>query len=224
MLIPDNDQKIEKLCEFVEIWAGSRRPDYGVKLEQIPEDIPKPLKEIYLFAGNWPNQRDNGDRNFAAGNQPRIFQEQDCLRGVESITRNGNRLAFAVENQGNWVCEVESNEIDPPVFCNAAEAYSEGDGFEIVCETLSHFLVTLCLQELVMSSKYIGTLLGETVSDICELGAEPIWLNGCYVFKEPTHDFYLAGNKLIIMRLYDAWWYACREESDLQFLKEPSAV
>lgn len=192
--------------------------------EKIPSYIPKPLNDIYQFAGNWPHPRDNRDCNFLPGNQPIIFQEQDCLWGLGSLKESDGRIGFAVENQGNWICQVEPNTDDPPVFCNAGEVCGDSDGYEIVCDKLSHFLVTLCLQELVMSCKHVGTLSDDKIEESCDLELTPLWLNGYYVFKEPTHSFWCSDNKLLLMNLYGEIWYGCKDQQILQHLKEPDVI
>lgn len=46
---------ISELKFFTEKWVGKRLPVYGLTEDEIPQDLPGPLKELYLFAGNWPS-------------------------------------------------------------------------------------------------------------------------------------------------------------------------
>ena len=224
MIIKDDKDNIKNLMLLIEKWAGPALPEYSLAENEVPEFFPKPLRELLLFAGNWPNPRDNDDRLFMSGKQPRLFQEQDTLMGIEKIKRQAGRVAFVMENQGNWTCEVEENNDDSPVYCDAAKLWDDSiKDHEIVCTSLSHFLVTFCLQELVYSSKYVGTLDAELDSKLFHKPLEPVWLNGYYVFKEPTHSFYIIQNRLMIMD-YSGLWYACNDENALELIVEKKLV
>lgn len=219
MIIKDDKKSIENLKIFIEKWAGVPMSEYGLSEDEVPKNLPNPLREIYLFAGNWPHPRDNDDKYFMPGKQPRIFQEQDCLLGVGNLERKNGRTVFMVENQRNWTCEIDENDDASPVYCDASTLYDATvTGHEVVCESLSHFLVTFCLQELVMSSEHVGTFVAESEQELVKGDLEPVWLNGFYVFKEPTHSFYICDSRLLIMKLYDEFWYACKDESALSLL------
>ena len=216
MIIPDDDNKIKNLCAFVETWAGPSKPEYGISPDKIDPRIPAPLRELYAFAGNWPNPRVNNPYDIG------LFQEQDCLISYEKLKINGYRLHFVYENQSNWSCEVELDQDDPPVYCDIAEAFGEGEGFEIVCDSLSHFLVTFCLQELTLSSKYMGNFDCTSIDELSHIAIKPIWLNGHYVYNEPSHDYWLVNGKILIMCLHgEDFWFACQNAEDYKCLNNP---
>lgn len=220
MYIKDDINSIENLKLFIEKWAGKQLPKYGLSQEEVPEFLPKPLREIYLFAGNWPNIREDYEHDPMGRKQPYIFQNQDILMGVENLERENGRISFLMENQSNWTCEVEENNDDSPVYSDAAVVWDENaSGHEIVCKSLSHFLVTFCLQELVYSSKYVGTINDKSKRELILKNAEPIWLNGIYVDKEPDRSFHIFDNKILIM---DGYWYGCNDERALELLKDSS--
>lgn len=219
-----NINDINQLKAFIEKWAGPRLAEYGLSEDEIPEDLPKPLKEIYLFAGNWPHPRDNDDKCFQSGKQPRIFQEQDCLLGVNNLERKNGMITFLHENQGNWSCEVEENNDKSAVYSNSTALYERSDKeSEIICDSIEHFLITFCLQELTFSSKIVGTIEEQSVQDIVCQVVEPLWLNGYYVQNEPTHSFCICKD-ILIMDVYGDFWCACNDEKALDLLRDKKKV
>lgn len=206
-MIKNDKNSIQSLKLFIEKWVGKWLPKYGMLENEVPDFLPQPLREIYLYAGKWPNPR------LDAGLY--LFQGQDILMDVENLERKNGRVFFLMENQSNWTCEVEEYNNESPIYCDAAEIWDENaSGHEIVCKSLSHFLVTFCLQELVLSSNYVGTVDNNIKIQEIIKSSEPLWLNGIYVSKEPTHSFYIYDNRLIIMD-YNGLWYACNDEDTL---------
>ncbi|WPC39573.1 hypothetical protein [Clostridium sp. JS66] len=59
MYIKDDENRIESLKLFIEKWAGKALPEYGMSDNEVPKSLPKALRELYLFAGNWPHPRKN---------------------------------------------------------------------------------------------------------------------------------------------------------------------
>lgn len=220
MFIHDDENRIEKLKLIINQWAGPVVPEYGLVESEVPTHLPKPLRDLYLFAGNWPHPRENRDQYFMPGKQPRLFQEQDALLGVENLKCENGRITFIMENQGNWTCEVVANDDHSPVYCDADKLWDDSiKGHEIVCHSLEHFLVTFCLQELVFSSKFVGTLNGELDQELFREKIVPIWLNGLYTYKEPTHSFFLSGDKLMIMDDSSTLWYAAQDKEALSLIE-----
>lgn len=222
--IKDDTECIKNLKLFIEEWAGPHLPEYSLEEDEVPGFLPEPLRELYLFAGNWPNPGNNDDRLFLPGKQPRIFQGQDVLMGIEKPKRQSGRVTFVMENQGNWTCEVEERNDASPVYCDAAKLWDDSvKDHEIVCDSLQHFLVTFCLQELVFGSKYVGTIEADLKPELFYEELEAVWLNGCYVFKESTHSIYICDNRLLIMD-YSGLWYACNDESALNLIKDRQMI
>ncbi|WP_068774286.1 hypothetical protein [Paenibacillus sp. FJAT-26967] len=224
MLIKDDKDSLENLKLFVEDWAGPVLPEYGLQEEEVPSYFPKPLRDLYLFAGNWPANSRSSRKKSPANGEPAIFQIQDTLMSVENTIRSQGRISFITENQGNWTCEVEEGNDDSPVYCNAAALWDDTvKGHERVCNSLQHFLVTFCLQELMFSSRFVGAIQADLKQELFREQLEPIWLDGYYVFKEPTHSFYLCANKLLIMD-YAGLWYASNDESALSLIANRGLV
>ncbi|NGZ75679.1 hypothetical protein [Saccharibacillus alkalitolerans] len=224
MLIPDNEHTMERLKAFICKWAGPARPEYGFRREDIPAELPAVLKDFYAFAGRWPNPS-FGSGVYPAGFGPKLLGVQDIWLEPEEVKRQDGRISFLLENQGNWSCEVDAGRDDSPVYSDAARLWDDKlEGSEIVCSSLPHFLTTFCLQELVFGSRYFGKLEGSLDPAVFRDTLHPIWLDGHYVFQEPSHSFYLCGDNLLIMDYYSDVWYGSLEESALSLIADPSMV
>ncbi|CAM3422300.1 MULTISPECIES: hypothetical protein [Saccharibacillus] len=224
MLIPDNEQTMERLKAFICKWAGPARPEYGLRREDIPADLPAALQDFYAFAGRWPNP------SFAAGLQkgsirPKLFETQDIWLEASELKRQAGQITFLLENQGSWSCEVDAGRDDSPVYSNAAQLWDDHlQGSEVVCPSLTHFMTTFCLQELVFGSRFFGKLDGALDPTVFRDTLHPLWLDGHYVFKEPSHSFYLCGDDLLIMDYYSDVWYGCLDEGALSLIADPGMV
>jgi hypothetical protein len=121
-------------------------------------------------------------------------------------------VEFAWENQGNWSCRCALNESDPPVYSDAAEIWDENSsGFKIVCQSLNHFLITLCLQEAVMSCQYLVVIDGDSLGEVLTTEPSPLWLKGYYVYGEPTYNFYELHEEEVLIMDYAGIWIGCQE-------------
>ncbi|WP_172252556.1 hypothetical protein [Saccharibacillus deserti] len=224
MLIPDNELTLERLKAFICKWAGPAKPEYGIRTEEIPADLPFVLKDFYRFAGNWPNPS-FGTGSDPGGLRPKLFEAQDIWMDASGLKREDGRITFLLENQGSWSCEVDAGRDDSPVYSDAARLWDDYlEESEIVCPSLPHFMTTFCLQELVFGSRYFGKLQGGLDPAVFRDTLNPIWLDGYYVFKEPSHSFYLCGDNLLIMDYYSDVWYGCLEESALSLIADPTMV
>lgn len=218
MYIKDDENGMENLKLFIEKWEGKALPEYGMLDEEVPRFLPKPLRDLYLFSGKWPHPRKKDVGYSDPYGDQKIFDNQDFLVEVESLEKKNGRVTFLFENQGNWTCEIEANNDNSPVYSDAAEVWDENaSGHEIVCESLSNFLITYCLQELVFGSRYVGTIEDKLKMEQILKNSEPLWLEGFYVNKEPDHSFYIYNHKLLIMD-YGGLWYACNDESALALI------
>ncbi len=224
MLIPDNEQTIERLKAFICKWAGPAKPQYGIRRDLIPSDLPAVLKDFYAFAGNWPNPSLDFNPS-STGSGPKLFQAQDIWLEPDELEREDGRIVFLSENQCAWNCSVEAGRDDSPVYSDAARLWDDRlEGSEIVCPSLPHFLTTFCLQELVFGSRYFGKLEGSLDPAVFRETLNPIWLDGYYVFNEPSHSFYLCGDNLLIMDYYSDVWYGSLDESALALIADPGMV
>lgn len=161
----------------------------------IPPDLPPPLAEIYrelgaLIAIDPPEPRGDGRTPFAA---------QDGLMPLSRLRRIDGMIEFAWENQGNWSARCRPGLPDPPVYSDAADIWeSPPRGHVIACDSLAHFLLTLCLQEAVMSCRHLTALdTDRHPADVFTVRTEPVWLDGWLVngdedrrsfFVSPEHD------------------------------------
>jgi len=95
---------------------------------------------------------------------------------------------------------------------DAAQLWDEkATSFQKVCDSLNHFLITLCLQEAVMSAPCLAIAETELRLDMLPVGFEPLWVRGRYVQIEPSHTFYYhPGADILILDLYyyERWWIA----------------
>ncbi|GGN91191.1 hypothetical protein [Saccharibacillus kuerlensis] len=224
MLIPDNGQTMERLKGFICKWAGPAKPEYGIRQEDIPGDLPAVLKDFYAFAGRWPNPS-FASSDYPTEFRPKLFGAQDLLLEPEGQKRDNGRAAFLLENQGSWTCQVDVGRDDSPVYSDAARLWDDRlEGSEVVCSSLPHFLTTFCLQELVFGSRHFGKLDGGLDPAAFRDTLHPIWLDGYYVFKEPSHSFYLCGDNLLIMDYYSDVWYGSLHESALSLIADPGMV
>jgi hypothetical protein len=148
------------------------------------------------------------------------FATQDSLVPLDHLKRVQGMLEIAWENQGNWSCRCPLGPGDPPVYSNALDVWHEpGEGFQKVCDSLNHFLVTLSLQEAVFSAPILLAIEPRPLETVFSAPIEPLWLAGWYVGGKPTHDFYaVPGQELLVMEYADLW-VACHEERVLELVR-----
>jgi hypothetical protein len=115
------------------------------------------------------------------------FGTQDRLLPLAELRYVNGAIEFAQENQHSWVARCPLGQPDPPVYSNpmgiSAAATPE---FVVVCESLNHFLITLCLQEAVMScaNLAIATLYSAPAASLNPL----------------HHNYYTPGIDTLIIR------------------------
>jgi hypothetical protein len=205
MLLKDTNQ-LDDLREFLIDWYGGYDRSYGVPEEELPDDLPKALRELYAFAGRWKDGTEDHLEN-----SPEICHRQDCLYSVERLKRDNGRITFLEENQANWTCQAEAGNPDSPVYCDErllwdAAAY----GHVIVNGSLYPFLKSFCLQEVAFGCKHLYTIKGgmDEIRSLFDKPIEEVWLNGRYNGSEeegPTHSFYRCGDVLVMERYGDYW-------------------
>jgi len=210
---------IPGLLTLISEWVPDLQPRHRVVPADIPAFVPAPLRAIYELAGNYPVPFTEQWRrpNWIAG----LFGNQDQLLPIDQLEVVGERFRFIHENQGVWHCDTLANESDPPVYSDS-RAYEYGDNeFREVCPTLSHFLTTYCLQELVFGSQHLFCVDSEVeapgdlvVGSLCD-----VWVKGLYVYGEPTHSFYLCNDKLFVMET-GGYWLATNDETQLTLISE----
>ncbi len=171
-MISNIEDLIEYLRVFHRLWLDDPRLDPAA----ISDDLPHGLARLYHELGSLveldPEQYES-----------RIpFATQDGLVEVGRLKRVDNMVEFAWENQGNWSCRFPLGEDDPPVYSDALDVWQEpARGFQKICDSLNHFLVTLCLQEAVFSCPNLITSDASSVPEALNVVPAPIWLGGHYV-------------------------------------------
>lgn len=194
--------RMEALCRFLEFWAGSRKPEFGELIDEINKTkLPTPLRRLYEFAGRWPSFKFGDSEIFLVP-----FVGNDRLRRVQFVEYGANqRIKFMAESQGAWDgCTLDEGE-DPPVWKRTFHQRMRNDKVilrdKLVSRSLSSFLVTLVLRELVFGSRVHGMsekLTAHFVSD--RANAKPIWLEGVYMW-EKRNSFFFWEKMLVLEEL-----------------------
>jgi hypothetical protein len=171
----------------------------------IPADLPPPLATLYRELGALV-EIDPGPTN----DWRCPFHTQDSLTPLSQLQRVEGMIEFAWENQGNWSARCPLGEPDPPVYSNAKDLWEEPrQGFVVVCDSLSHFLTTLCLQEAVMGCRSLVALhTDRPLTEVLTLPLEPLWLDGCYVSGEPDHKFFVSPEQDVLVMDWGGIWLA----------------
>ena len=186
------------LRHFHRHWLGDPSLDPSI----IPADLPDGLALIYRELGKLVEIEQGNENDWRAP-----FTTQDALMPLSRLKRIDGMVEFAWENQGNWSARAPIGKGDPPVYSNAADAWeSVRRGHVVVCDSLNHFLTTLCLQEAVMSCKNLITVNSWQPSDgLIIPDLQPLWLHGSYV-AEPLHQFYFSHDKETMVMEWASLW------------------
>jgi hypothetical protein len=189
---------IDSLVAFLKQFHRGWVDDPRLESSSVPPDVPDALATIYRELGALVEIE----------HRRAPFASQDCLMPLSQLQRVDNRLVFCCENQGNWTCRCRVGEKDPPVYSNSNGLWhKEQRGFVIVCDSLNHFLVTLCLQEALYSCRNLVALKGEPEIEDAIVGRlEPLWLDGWYVDGEPSHDFFATPDREVIVMEHAGVW------------------
>jgi hypothetical protein len=180
------------LKRFHSQWLGA----ISLNPTLVPADLPEGLAIIYRELGALVEIQLGPDGDWRAP-----FATQDALTPVNRLKRVDGMVEFAWENQGNWSARCPVGQPDPPVYSNAADSWSDAQrGFVVVCESLNHFLITLCLQEAVMSCRNLIDLNTELPPDrALAVPLEPLWGNGYYVAGEPDHHYFASPERDVLV-------------------------
>lgn len=192
---------IDDLVKFLKRFHRDWLEDPSLDPSLIPSDAPDGLAAIYRELGALVELQEN-----ARGQAP--FASQDCLMPLSRLKRVDGQFEFCWENQGNWSCRCPAGEPDPRVYSNAADVWNEQPrGFIVVCDSLNHFLITLCLQEALYSCRNLVAVEGDPdVRDAVVPRIEPLWLAGRYAFGEPSHNFFVTSDGEVLIMKYAGVW------------------
>lgn len=178
----------------------------------IPPDLPDPLAVLYRHLGALValTQEQGGP-----------FCGQDILLPTDRLKRVNGMVEFAWENQGNWSCRCPAGPGDPPVFSDAVAYWDPAEvGFARVCDSLQHFLTTLCLQEAVMSAPFVWQVShsGE-LKDAFVAVTDPLWLRGRYVHRARSHNFFEASAYDAIVMEHQGLWVGAHTETAARLVR-----
>ncbi|GAB2628040.1 hypothetical protein ABI214_21380 [Prescottella soli] len=207
-----SDGTTKWLKDFLVAWYGGRSPGYGSPDADLPASLPSALRELYAFAGRWPSR----DPEEHLPDSPMIFQHQDALVRAADLATNGGTIDFLRENQDSWTCRVAAGTDTSAVFSNAHWMWDDVDTDDYVelAPTLEHFLTSFVLQETVMGCRNL--VVADNATALAASGlpdrATPLWLQGWYVFDEPTHSFWRSG-PFLLAEITGTHWVGWNEGS-----------
>lgn len=214
-IIP-RDCPIPALLEFITSWVPDLAATHRVSQSLIPQFVPASLRAIYELVGNYPVPFAEQWR--APQWIPALFCAQDHLLPLDQLAVMEDRLTFIHENQGVWSCETLINAEDPPVFSDAISFDDSDEGMREVCPSLSLFLTTFCLHELVFGSRNLFCVDKELQGpdELIRGGLVPLWLEGLYAYKGGKYSIYLCERNLLIMSIgmecHSDYWIAYNRE------------
>lgn len=194
-LIP-RERPIATLLDFIAGWVPELSTKHRVEPSLIPSFVPPPLRAIYELTGNYPVPYDEPWR--PGMRISRLFATEDWLLPFHQLVVRGDRFTFIEENQNVWSCETLINKDDPPVFSSSCD--DSGTEIREVCPSLSHFLTTFCLRELVFGSQNLLWLESGPANpgELVKGDLVPLWLDGKYSY-EAKDSFFLCGRNLMVM-------------------------
>ncbi len=187
-------------------------------LSSLPDDLPRPLTRLYDEFGKLIDMESSSHRL--------PFATQDALVSSDRLKHIKGMCEFAWENQGNWSCRFPLGMSDPPVYSDAPDLWeSRPKGFVKVCDSLEHFLITLSLQEAVMSCPNLFVPRGHDSLAIFTSKPIPLWQNGIYIYKEPSHNFFtIHGSRMLIMMEHNGIWMGSHQNDIEPHISEGVAL
>ncbi len=194
--------RMDALCDFMEFWLGPRLPAYSEPVDAVAaRPLPMLLRRLYEFAGRWPGLEGRPCKFVVPA-----LGIQDNLVSLPAIkTTDDGKLVFLTENQAVWDCRTLPTGDDPPVWCWGDHDDGRGGwatAERLVCESLSRFLTTFVLQEIVFGSCLWLSDEGLSAQFDADAASHvPVWTGGPFV---PGRDyrFHLWG-EVLSMSLQD---------------------
>lgn len=171
-------------------------------------EAPPELKAFYAIAHYWPGAR--------------LYGSQDFLRPLGRLARDGGKLTFITENQGNFRIALEANRGSWMLWACAFGQdwlWVPMDGVR-----LPELLVTFGLQEMMFGSRYL-TAHSSRAIERCRVagGFVPLW-RGAYV-GDSEWTFLWHPSGAIAGKPAKESWYWCgqmRQGPLWQYLGEPA--
>jgi hypothetical protein len=194
---------VADLVAFLKRFHRHWLDDPTLDLTLIPADLPPPLATVYRELGALVEINQGAENDWQCP-----FHTQDSLTPLSRLKRVGGMIEFAWENQGNWSARCSAGEPDPPVYSNARDVWeTPRRGVVVVCDSLAHFLTTLCLQEAVMGSRNLASVRTDGgTGSVVAADLRPLWVRGRYVFGEPSHNFFVSPDQDVLVMEYAGVW------------------
>jgi hypothetical protein len=210
------DRLMDELEKFIMFWIGPRREQFGVPKAILEgHKLPAPLRRLYSFAGAWKRPHPHSSEPVE------IFSIEEHLRSVDRLepTPDG-KLIFIDENQGNWTCATLPVEDDPPVWFEDVFNPDAKEQWALVTESLSQFLVTFCLRELLFGSKFLLMDNGlEQLFESSKAEAFPLWTEGAYPNWDEKFSFHLLHRSILVGDVGGGIWFGANHDEGIRFLE-----
>ncbi|MGW1193473.1 hypothetical protein, partial [Streptomyces sp. NPDC002559] len=113
------------------------------------------------------------------------------------LSLHDGTVEFLSENQDSWTCRVTAAApAAPVVLSNAHWMWDDGpeDEYTPLTPSLEQFLTSFVLQETVFGCRNLATADEPTALPDRSV---PLWLDGWYVFEEPSHSFWSVDSTLV---------------------------
>lgn len=186
---------------FLKHFHRNLLPNSSLPPESIPAYLPEGLAKIYREFGG-----------LFGVEHPNSFFTLHKFVPVSQLHEERGMVDFCSNRSDSWYYSCPINQKDPPVhqYMNSClDDILSGCGYYgVVCESLDHFLITLCLQEAVHGSRNFASLrnaanIGQSI-DILETIIEkekfqPLWLSGKCVDRDWLSDFYISEDRDILI-------------------------
>ena len=187
------DQLMDELERFLIFWLGPWKAEYGEPESALStQRLPDPLRRLYGFAGRWTRE----DAETQQTNW--VLNTGEGFRRLENLERTRfGTLFFGDECEQNWSCATRTKGADPPAWVK------DRCGADLFCwrrlgRSLSRFLVTLCLRQLVGGSRLM--LFDASLTQWFLASAEtavPIMIGGPFPYYERGASFYLLDGSVL---------------------------
>ena len=207
------DERMSELEKFIVFWLGPRLRKFGESEAVLDRmKLPVPLRRLYAFAGRW-------GRNGRTGS---VFANQDGLKLASEVAYKDGKVVFVVENSGNWEAATSTAEDDPPVWVNDQWIRGYGQGkWVLVSSSLSQFLATFCMQELMFGSRLCVAEDNNLIERWKTRRKEAIPLiTGPYPYMSVDSTFRLLHGHVLVGEMDCGTWFGANHEKGMQILRE----
>ena len=207
---------IDGLCSFLREYHREWVSGPAIPASELPSALPDPLARFYQQIGRLTEIEGGQETAWRAP-----LGTQDSIASPTSLKRIDGMIEFVWENQDCFSCRTAAQGEDPPVYSDWLHELGESEEeFEIVCDTLTHFLITFGLREAVMSSRFL-LQPGVPSLESCAGDFKPLWINGVYVNRRPCHSFYFDTDSESIFMDSDAgFWLGSHRTDPTKLLPE----